>query len=346
MNFQDNNNITKEHGKYDYSIAITRIVGCLMIFLCHYVQITGNPIIAQSSQFFNVGVFVFFLISGYLYGQKNIGRGNVLQWYRKRLIKIFVPLYVVMMIIFLALYIENIKVMPMQYLIYALNLQGFWGEISGAAQLWFLTALMICYFITPLLQFMRDNINKNVLKVIASIFILLQLAVAIMGSTVLALYMMYIGVYIIGYSVLKYVLDEITTGKFAGWSIIMVLAMGLRIAGKILAAETCYYDCIIVLYTQTILAIWIMMVVKFVYQSVHSRLDGKLIRKLDGYTMEIYMVHMMFMYLPFCLVGTVNLVVDTILIILATVISAWILKKAENILTKSVHNVRLKIKKN
>lgn len=346
MNFQDNNNITKEHGKYDYSIAITRIVGCLMIFLCHYVQITGNPIIAQSSQFFNVGVFVFFLISGYLFGQKNIGRGNVPQWYRKRLIKIFVPLYVVMMIIFLALYIENIKVMPMQYLIYALNLQGFWGGISGASQLWFLTALMICYFITPLLQFMRDNINKNVLKVIASIYILLQLAVAIMGSTVLALYMMYIGVYIIGYSVLKYVLDEITTGKFAVWSVVMVLAMGLRIAGKILAAETCYYDCIIVLYTQTILAIWIMMVVKFVYQSVHSRLDGKLIRKLDGYTMEIYMVHMMFMYLPFCLVGTVNLVVDTILIILATVISAWILKKAENILTKSVHNVRLKIKKN
>lgn len=346
MNFQDNNNITKEHGKYDYSIAITRIVGCAMIFLCHYVQITGNSTIAQSSQFFNVGVFVFFLISGYLYGQKNIGRGNVLKWYGKRLVKILVPLYVVMIIIFLALYIENIKVMPMQYLIYALNLQGFWGEISGAAQLWFLTALMICYFITPLLQFMRDNINKNVLKVIASIYILLQLAVAIMGSTVLALYMMYIGVYIIGYSVLKYVLDEITTGKFAGWSIIMVLAMGLRIAGKILAAGTCYYDCIIVLYTQTILAIWIMMVVKFVYQSVHSRLDGKLIRKLDGYTMEIYMVHMMFMYLPFCLVGTVNLVVDTTLIILATVISAWILKKAENILTKSVHNVQLKIKKN
>ena len=107
MNFQNNNNITKEHGKYDYSIAITRIVGCVMIFLCHYVQITGNSTIAQSSQFFNVGVFVFFLISGYLYGQKNIGRGNVLQWYRKRLIKIFVPLYVVMMIIFLALYIEN-----------------------------------------------------------------------------------------------------------------------------------------------------------------------------------------------------------------------------------------------
>ena len=60
MNFQNNNNITKEQGEYDYSIAITRIVGCIMIFLCHYVQITGNPIIAQSSQFFNVGVFVFF----------------------------------------------------------------------------------------------------------------------------------------------------------------------------------------------------------------------------------------------------------------------------------------------
>lgn len=346
MNFQNNNNITKEQGEYDYSIAITRIVGCIMIFLCHYVQITGNPIIAQSRQFFNVGVFVFFLISGYLYGQKNIGRGNVLKWYGKRLVKILVPLYVVMIIIFLALYIENIKVMPMQYLIYALNLQGFWGGISGASQLWFLTALMICYFITPLLQFMRDNINKNVLKVIASIYILLQLAVAIMGSTVLALYMMYIGVYIIGYSVLKYVLDEITTGKFAVWSVVMVLAMGLRITGKILADGTRYYDYIIVLYTQTILAIWIMLAVKFVYQRISDRVNIKLVRKLEGYTMEIYMVHMMFMYMPFCLVGRVNLTVDTVLIIIATVISAWILKKVENILIKNMHNLQLKIKKN
>ena len=52
--------------------------------------------------------------------------------------------------------------------------------------------------------------------------------------------MMYIGVYIIGYSVLKYVLDEITTGKFAVWSVVMVLAMGLRITGKILADGTRY----------------------------------------------------------------------------------------------------------
>ena len=54
--------------EFDYSIALVRIVSCIMIFLCHYVQILGNPIIAQTAQFFNVGVFVFFMISGYLLG--------------------------------------------------------------------------------------------------------------------------------------------------------------------------------------------------------------------------------------------------------------------------------------
>ena len=49
--------------EFDYSIALVRIVSCIMIFLCHYVQILGNPIIAQTAQFFNVGVFVFFMIS-------------------------------------------------------------------------------------------------------------------------------------------------------------------------------------------------------------------------------------------------------------------------------------------
>ena len=31
MNFK-RNNVTKEYGQYDYSIAITRIVGCAMTF--------------------------------------------------------------------------------------------------------------------------------------------------------------------------------------------------------------------------------------------------------------------------------------------------------------------------
>lgn len=333
MNFK-RNNVTKEYGQYDYSIAITRIVGCAMIFLCHYVQITGNSIIAQSSQFFNVGVFVFFLISGYMYGQKNINQKNIIQWYAKRCLKIFIPLYIVMVIIFVALYIKNGEVMLLQYLVYAVNLQGFFGGVSGAAQLWFLTALMICYFITPLLQFMRDNVEKNILKMIAIFYALLQLIVAIMGIRVLALYIMYIGVYIMGYFVLQYILNKITKRKIQLWTAMTILAMAIRILGKVFADGACYYEYIIVLYTQTILAIWIMLVIRFIYQIKNNELNGQLIRKLDGYTMEIYMVHMIFMHEPFCLVGTVNMAIDTILIIVATVVSAWILKNIEKIFIK------------
>lgn len=65
--------------EFDYSLPLIRIVSCIMIFLCHYVQILGNPIIAQTAQFFNVGVFVFFMIPDICWGRNKLIKAN---WHR------------------------------------------------------------------------------------------------------------------------------------------------------------------------------------------------------------------------------------------------------------------------
>lgn len=88
--------------------------------------------------------------------------------------RIFVPLYIVMIVVFVALYFEGVQVSPKIYIMYALNLQAFGVSISGAGQLWFLTVIMICYLITPLLQKTKDW-NRRIKEVVTTIFYLIQL---------------------------------------------------------------------------------------------------------------------------------------------------------------------------
>ena len=84
--------------KKDFVIQITRIVAMFMIIICHLVQEFDNRYIQMTSQFFNVGVFIFILISGYLYGTKKIE--NPKEWLKNRFFKIMIPVYVFMIFIF------------------------------------------------------------------------------------------------------------------------------------------------------------------------------------------------------------------------------------------------------
>ena len=53
------------------SVVVLRVLGMMLIILCHiiayYTFVPGSDLL---SQVFNVGVQVFLLISGYLYGEK------------------------------------------------------------------------------------------------------------------------------------------------------------------------------------------------------------------------------------------------------------------------------------
>jgi len=70
------------------TITVIRAAAMILIVLCHYVS--WYPSISFVGQVFNVGVPLFFVISGFLYGGKTIE--NIPNWYIKQLIKISVPI--------------------------------------------------------------------------------------------------------------------------------------------------------------------------------------------------------------------------------------------------------------
>ena len=57
-----------EQVKRDYAISYIRFIAMVMIIVCHFFQYYENEL----AYWFNVGVEIFFIISGYLYASKNI----------------------------------------------------------------------------------------------------------------------------------------------------------------------------------------------------------------------------------------------------------------------------------
>ena len=75
-------------------ISLLRVVSMFLIILCHIIKyydfIPGSKILGQV---FNVGVEIFFLISGYLYAGKMIS--FYLDWYKERIRKIYFPVLII-----------------------------------------------------------------------------------------------------------------------------------------------------------------------------------------------------------------------------------------------------------
>lgn len=130
------------------AITIVRVLSMLMIITCHILQ--GYN---QSSAFlFNVGVQIFFLLSGFLYGKIEIT--SIASFVKKRFVKVYIPFILVVLCCVAIYIIFNITALSFRNIIpYVFNIQGLVGdEIEGLNHLWFLSVLMICYFITPIAQ--------------------------------------------------------------------------------------------------------------------------------------------------------------------------------------------------
>ena len=69
------------------SISAIRFIAMLMIILCHFLQYYANEL----AWWFNVGVQIFFVLSGFLYGNKAID--SPIPFFAKQFKKILLPYY-------------------------------------------------------------------------------------------------------------------------------------------------------------------------------------------------------------------------------------------------------------
>lgn len=145
-------------------VSILRAFAVICILLYHLIQECGNPYLKMTSQFFNIGVNLFIIISGFCFGlQGHIE--NTTNWFLKRIKRIFVPYELFLIILSIIYIVKDLKFHRENWISCILGIQGARVGVLGADHTWFLTALLICYMLTPFISSFCDKYNnKKIMK--------------------------------------------------------------------------------------------------------------------------------------------------------------------------------------
>ena len=287
---------------YRYDISLTRVTGMVLIILCH-VMTHYNQI--ALGQLFNVGIEVFFLISGFLYAEKNIN--NYRTFYFERWKKLILPMCILLVFYTVYWIITKSDVNPIFYPLYIFNLQGIGAVfeminnpvIPGIGNLWFLTVIMFCYFLLPLIKKADKKVDwgsrKQVYTTLFSLFVLCLV------FSIINISLGYFFTFFLGYALRK--TDNLYDMAYWKTTIIMIFAMAFRLLGRKYIDGSSVYDVFIVVVTHALLAFWIYETIYFLYQKLTGLMESiaknRLFREFDKKSLYVYMVQNLFLVSPF-----------------------------------------------
>lgn len=313
-------------------IGTIRGIAMIFIVICHYVS--WFPQFSAAGQIFNVGVPIFFLISGYLYGQKNIG-ASYKRWFCKQFRKIVLPLYIYYAIVgsLLLLLGKLGDINLISFCKLMLNLQGIVGGSAGnitTGHLWFITYILICYLITPTLEQAKNAMSWKKLFFLLSMLSILEIAI-ILTITPHAFLVNIQGVilYVGAYYFAALWKKKIKPIHYVTLSFVMIIAVGIRLGIKLLADNSggtweVLYERVVVQYTQSVLAVWIIFTI--VLMEMMRKNCGSLFNMFSRYSYEIYIVHYMFLTGVFNASKiTDNFIVNTVIFVILAVSFAVVL---------------------
>jgi peptidoglycan/LPS O-acetylase OafA/YrhL len=341
-----------EKGKRDLTVSASRTIGMIFIVLCHFFGYGPITSLSFLSEVFNVGTSLFIFISGFLYGSKEITEYP--RWYFGRFKRICLPMYIYMFFVFIyRLFFVTHKAEPLKYLIYILNIQGLpfvakkidysVFSVEGTDQLWFLTVIMLCYLLVPLLSKIKPWLEKSSvgIKLLCIVLVVgVQTAVSFLG-----LNLNYFTLFAVGYFLSAIWNREFTVKKYLLLTFVTAIALGTRFLCAVYLQGAEGYTTIIVPLTQDIFAIWIYFTIFTIGEkipSVFNRIvSSRAMTYFDELSFYIYITHFMFIAGTLKTLDlTANILLNVLITIAAILVSAVIL----NLICKLILKKR-KVKK-
>lgn len=303
------------------AISIIRVVAMILIVSCHITQGYDQ----QIAFILNVGVQIFFLISGFLYGKVEIS--SVMDFYKKRVVKIYIP-FIIVVLLFASVYaIFGVEQVYWKQLIpYVFNLQAFATPIDGFNHMWFLTVIMICYLVTP--------IAKNLLKNKPYVFVSLLLLVSVVEFvfvqkmySIAAWIILYLFGMCIGQFDTKIVNTITTIVSGMGLAILMVFFQLSRLTDPMWAHYSVWLHCVLAIFIFGLL------------YTILTKLDVQLpkcLQFVNNISYEVYLVHHILILGPFSLLFvTSSKTINILLILIITFVLSYALNQLMN-LTKRI----------
>lgn len=293
--------MTEESSKKNVAIMYIRTMAMLFIFTDHAVAYTDIPLKSIIIQITNSGNLIFLFISGFLYGGKTINNFKI--WINKRIVKLWISYFTFLLIYFsVALILGNGGAIVKPFIIYTFVLQGFLGTNGGPGWLWFMTLLLLCYCMIPILQKVRKYTDtftgpKYILGIIVIVVMLQSILAYYCNLTLdfghpLSWYLVAFFVFALGYfSNRKIINFGISKQHIFIGTIIMCIAMLIRVVGQWVIDGSILYDRIISIWTNVILDVWIICIVYYIVDTNKKYFDFALVRQGDKISYAFYLVH-------------------------------------------------------
>ena len=254
----------------------------------------------------NVGVYVFLLISGMLYAKKTIVDG--VGFIKKRWIRLCIPMYYLAAFLLIFNILNGRPQVLWSIPTYLLDLQGMefivsgWKpyQMNGLGQLWFLTAIMICYFLLiPVKKLEKRGTGDR--KVHAPfIFAMLFLADIFLAYT-LRVQLNYFITFFLGYA-LGDCAQRLGRKQYGLMTAAMICAMAVRLLCRSWVDGTVLYNDLVVPFTHMVLALWIFGTIQFAARCAPGVIkmcaESRGMVWLDKNSLYLYMTHYMFLVGP------------------------------------------------
>ena len=304
----------------------------VMIILCHFTGFLG---ISFLSQFFNVGVYIFLLISGWLYSNKEINQPA--KWIFGKWLRLCVPIYIwmIMVCIYSAIALRAYPSIK-DVLLLLTNTQGIgWvifafpqldvnGVFGGLGSLWFVSVIYLCYLLMLGVKKIERKLNK---KLIGVIFI--AAFIAFVGLVFLRVNIVYFICFFIGYLIGKST-NKISTRAYIVLTIAMLLGVMLRLVVRSFMDGTLFYGNTVVGISHTLIAVWFCITMKLLVEKsefIRKIASSKAVLVMDGMSYFIYITHYYFLQSNFRLKDLApGLGLQTIIFLVLTIVTAIIIK--------------------
>lgn len=313
-----------------YSVKMVRIISTFMIFLCHTVFLFGD-VIGLSAQFFNIAVTVFFFISAYLFSLRE-KIGGVLCWYKRRLVRIIVPYYILHIVLIVLYLIFGKEINVYNWITNLFIVSGITETpVSGTGHMWFISAILICYIVTPLLYRIREN-NKSFILFLLMLFVL-YVFIAIYLKDIIGTYFISVFEYILAFFVLKKYINKINPKKadIIGF-IVLIIGCLLKIVFVKCFDNTILYLKFLVQLCSVLIGFGIFTTIYFFTINNYKFFKKfyKVVSFLDGFSYEFYLVHMILIQGELSILLFKNSILNIILAFVVSSILGYMLHLVSN----------------
>ena len=283
-----------------FFITWLRACSAVFILLCHYCSRCSHPFVPMLTMVFNIGVQLFFIMSGFLVGFKGIKKPYT-EWYKKRIRRIYVPFWLFLLVLAFVHIANDRSLLSIHWLLLALGLQGTVVHIWGAEQTWFISVLLLCYLLSPwILAWIRKvsscsdpRVTGFALAAVCSMPIVWAFFEDPWVYTVFTPVSLYI--LACAYGTCYNPEKTFSCRKNLLAALVVVVSFGLRLAAKFVCDGTILYDRIVVPYSQSVAAVAIVYLFEALFS---SRRAPKAIQFVSDVSFEIYLYHYMFVQGP------------------------------------------------